>query len=255
MNVSELAGRAGVAPSAVRWYEAAGVLPRASRRPNGYRDYDDDDLTRLRLVRGAAPPRRGARRRGPAGGAVPGARLGGPRSRAAHQRAARRDRAPARRPRPPGCRAHRSRDHDRRRGSTRRAKGRQLPCPIADPGPVRLHGQLGPQPDRGGPAPAIRRGRLRGLLRRDGAEGREPLHGARAVRGRDRLVGRPRQVRARVPRRALRLRHHRLRPRTADLSRSSPATTTRSTGASTIPPRWMAPTPNGWPPSVARRWR
>ena len=50
MNVSELAGRAGIAPSAVRWYEAAGVLPRAARRPNGYRDYDDDDLTRLRLV-------------------------------------------------------------------------------------------------------------------------------------------------------------------------------------------------------------
>jgi arsenate reductase len=50
MNVSELARRAGVAPSAVRWYEAARVLPRASRRPNGYRDYDDDDLTRLRLV-------------------------------------------------------------------------------------------------------------------------------------------------------------------------------------------------------------
>ena len=50
MNVSELAGRAGIAPSAVRWYEAAGVQPRAARRPNGYRDYDDDDLTRLRLV-------------------------------------------------------------------------------------------------------------------------------------------------------------------------------------------------------------
>ena len=50
MNVSELARRAGVAPSAVRWYETAGVLPRASRRPNGYREYDDGDLTRLRLV-------------------------------------------------------------------------------------------------------------------------------------------------------------------------------------------------------------
>jgi arsenate reductase len=50
VNVSELAARAGIAPSAVRWYEAAGVLPRAARRPNGYRDYDDDDLTRLRLV-------------------------------------------------------------------------------------------------------------------------------------------------------------------------------------------------------------
>jgi arsenate reductase len=50
VNVSELAGRAGVAPSTVRWYETAGVLPRAARRPNGYRDYDDGDLTRLRLV-------------------------------------------------------------------------------------------------------------------------------------------------------------------------------------------------------------
>ncbi len=50
MNVSELARRAGVAPSAVRWYEAEGVLPVAQRRPNGYRDYDEGDLTRLRLV-------------------------------------------------------------------------------------------------------------------------------------------------------------------------------------------------------------
>jgi arsenate reductase len=50
MNVSEFARRAGVAPSAVRWYEAAGVLPAASRRANGYRAYGDGDLTRLRLV-------------------------------------------------------------------------------------------------------------------------------------------------------------------------------------------------------------
>jgi arsenate reductase (thioredoxin) len=50
VNVSELARRAGVAPSAVRWYEAAGVIPLASRRPNGYRDYGDGDLARLRLV-------------------------------------------------------------------------------------------------------------------------------------------------------------------------------------------------------------
>src|SRR5487761_2309993 len=50
MNVSELARRAGVAPSAVRWYEAAGVLPLASRRSNGYRHYEEGDLSRLRLV-------------------------------------------------------------------------------------------------------------------------------------------------------------------------------------------------------------
>ena len=50
MKVSELAERAGVAPSAVRWYESVGIIPRATRRSNGYRDYADEDLARLRLV-------------------------------------------------------------------------------------------------------------------------------------------------------------------------------------------------------------
>ncbi len=50
MNVSEIARRAGIAASAVRWYESAGVLPAASRSPNGYRQYGADDLARLRLV-------------------------------------------------------------------------------------------------------------------------------------------------------------------------------------------------------------
>jgi arsenate reductase len=50
MKVSELARRAGVAPSAVRFYEEMGVLPPAARRENGYRDYTEDALARLRLV-------------------------------------------------------------------------------------------------------------------------------------------------------------------------------------------------------------
>ena|ERR1035437_7478937 len=50
MNVSEIARRAGIAPSAVRFYEETGVLPPASRRENGYRDYGDEALARLRLV-------------------------------------------------------------------------------------------------------------------------------------------------------------------------------------------------------------
>jgi arsenate reductase len=50
MKVSELARRAGVAPSAVRFYEEMGVLPPAARRDNGYREYADEALTRLRLV-------------------------------------------------------------------------------------------------------------------------------------------------------------------------------------------------------------
>lgn len=50
VNVSELAARAGIAPSAVRWYESVGILPRAIRASNGYRQYGSDDLARLRLV-------------------------------------------------------------------------------------------------------------------------------------------------------------------------------------------------------------
>ena len=50
MRVSELAQRAGVAASAVRWYESAGILPAPTRQPNGYREYVEEDLARLRLV-------------------------------------------------------------------------------------------------------------------------------------------------------------------------------------------------------------
>ena len=50
MRISELARRAGVAPSAVRWYEQEGVLPAPDRGDNGYRDYVEADLARLRLV-------------------------------------------------------------------------------------------------------------------------------------------------------------------------------------------------------------
>lgn len=50
MKVSELARLVGITPAAVRFYEAEGVLPAAPRAANGYRDYGDDDLCRLRLV-------------------------------------------------------------------------------------------------------------------------------------------------------------------------------------------------------------
>lgn len=50
MNVSEVARRAGIAPTAVRFYERRGVLPAAARRDNGYREYTDEDLCQLRLV-------------------------------------------------------------------------------------------------------------------------------------------------------------------------------------------------------------
>jgi Protein-tyrosine-phosphatase len=50
VRVSELAQRAGIAPSAVRWYESVGILPAATRQTNGYREYAEEDLARLRLV-------------------------------------------------------------------------------------------------------------------------------------------------------------------------------------------------------------
>ena len=43
-------GTCGIAASAVRWYESVGILPEPSRQANGYREYVDDDLARLRLV-------------------------------------------------------------------------------------------------------------------------------------------------------------------------------------------------------------
>ena len=50
MRITELAKRAGVAATAVRWYEQEGVLPAPPRTTNGYRAYGDADLARLRLV-------------------------------------------------------------------------------------------------------------------------------------------------------------------------------------------------------------
>jgi arsenate reductase len=50
MRIAELARRVGIAPSAVRWYERAGVLPAAAREENGYRSYSESDAARLRLV-------------------------------------------------------------------------------------------------------------------------------------------------------------------------------------------------------------
>ena len=50
MKIAELARRAGIAASAVRFYEEMGVLPTAPRLANGYREYGDANLARLRLV-------------------------------------------------------------------------------------------------------------------------------------------------------------------------------------------------------------
>ena len=50
MKVSELAKRAGVAASAIRFYERMGVLPAPLRSDSGYRTYDERDLNRVRVL-------------------------------------------------------------------------------------------------------------------------------------------------------------------------------------------------------------
>jgi MerR family redox-sensitive transcriptional activator SoxR len=49
MSIGELARRAGVAPSAVRYYERVGLLP-SPRRENGRRVYGVDALPRLAVI-------------------------------------------------------------------------------------------------------------------------------------------------------------------------------------------------------------
>jgi DNA-binding transcriptional MerR regulator len=50
LRVSELAARAGVSASAVRFYERAGLLPVARRAANGYRVFDDSAADDLALI-------------------------------------------------------------------------------------------------------------------------------------------------------------------------------------------------------------
>src|ERR1041384_4309509 len=53
MKINELAILTGVSPKTIRYYESIGVLPEPHRNLNGYRDYDETDMERLKLVAGA----------------------------------------------------------------------------------------------------------------------------------------------------------------------------------------------------------
>ena len=51
MKIGELAAHSGLAPSAIRYYEDSGLLPRAARGANGYRDYPASAAERLCQIR------------------------------------------------------------------------------------------------------------------------------------------------------------------------------------------------------------
>lgn len=51
MRIGELAGKLGLNPRTIRFYESIGVLPEAARTPSGYREYGEADLGRLRFVK------------------------------------------------------------------------------------------------------------------------------------------------------------------------------------------------------------
>jgi len=52
MQIKELAEKTGLSEKTIRFYEEADVLPSPRRLPNGYRDYDQEDVERLQLVAG-----------------------------------------------------------------------------------------------------------------------------------------------------------------------------------------------------------
>lgn len=53
MQIGDLAKSAGVPIDTVRYYERQGILPAPQRRSSGYRNYDADDVARLRFIRRA----------------------------------------------------------------------------------------------------------------------------------------------------------------------------------------------------------
>jgi DNA-binding transcriptional MerR regulator len=50
MRIGELADRAGMSPSAIRFYESSKLLPAATRDANGYRSYSEEALRILLAI-------------------------------------------------------------------------------------------------------------------------------------------------------------------------------------------------------------
>ena len=52
MKIQEFAQVTGLSTKTIRYYESIGILPSPTRMPNGYRDYNEQNVERARFVAG-----------------------------------------------------------------------------------------------------------------------------------------------------------------------------------------------------------
>jgi DNA-binding transcriptional MerR regulator len=53
MRIQELSDRTGVPAKTIRYYEEIGLIPQPARGENNYREYNEQDVERLRFIAGA----------------------------------------------------------------------------------------------------------------------------------------------------------------------------------------------------------